>query len=378
MLLRDAHVDDPFRHRLREGLEAHGRLHGRGNRHDVRTLARRGENLVGEDGGPSEPLRLDGQAGLGMDLPHGVELVLRVALRGVIAAALLGEHVDDHGRAEVTRVLQRVLEVPKVVSVDRPDGLDAKVAEEALRGDDVAQPLLEALDRPERHAPQGSLPAQRPLAPVQDRLVARVGADVVELAGEAADRRRVGATVVVDDDDDAVVAVGDLVERLPRHAAGERAVADHRDDGPVGVPIQGVGPGDSRRPRKGGGRVGVLHDVVLGLGAARVAGEAPALAEVGEVLAPREELVDVALVPGVEHERVARRLEDPMDGERQLHDAKVGAQVTARLGDGVDEVGADLLGERAQVVVVEGREVLRRTDRLQHCSLTPSGRRRPL
>ena len=47
----------------------------------------------------------------------------------------------------------------------------------------------------------------------------------------SADRRRVGAAVVVDDDDQATgVVVGDVVERLPRHAAGEGAVAHDGDD----------------------------------------------------------------------------------------------------------------------------------------------------
>ena len=83
--------------------------------------------------------------------------------------------------------------------------------------------------------------------------------------------------------------------------------------------------------------MGVLDHVVLGLGTARVAGQTAAGAQSGEVVAAREQLVDVGLVPGVEDDRVARAVEDPVHGDGQLDDAEVGAEVAAGPGDGVDE-----------------------------------------
>jgi hypothetical protein len=70
-----------------------------------------------------------------------------------------------------------------------------------------------------------------------------------------------------------------------------------------GEPARG---GDPLGPGQGGRGVRVLDDVVLGLAAAGVAGEPPALAQPGEVLAAGEQLVDIGLVPGVEDHRVAR------------------------------------------------------------------------
>jgi hypothetical protein len=49
-----------------------------------------------------------------------------------------------------------------------------------------------------------------------------------------------------------------------------------------------------------------LDDVVLGLGALGIAGEAAPQAEPAEVLAPGDELVDVRLVSGVEDDGVVR------------------------------------------------------------------------
>ena len=130
--------------------------------------------------------------------------------------------------------------------------------------------------------PTTGVPLQGVLAPVEEPLVAPGGAQRREVVGQAADGRGVGALVVVDDDDQRQVLVdGDVVERLPGHAAGERAVADDRHGVPVALAAQparlgdAVGPGQRRR------RVGVLDDVVLGLGAARVAGQAALLAQPG-------------------------------------------------------------------------------------------------
>ena len=94
-----------------------------------------------------------------------------------------------------------------------------------------------------------------------------------------------------------------------------------------------------------------LDDVVHGLGALRVAGEAALLAQPAEVLAPGEQLVHVALVPGVEHDRVVRRVEDPVDGDRQLDDAEVRSEVTAGLRDLGDEEPADLRGQLRQLLL---------------------------
>ena len=151
------------------------------------------------------------------------------------------------------------------------------------------------------------------------------------MLGEPADGRGVRAAVVVDDDDElAVLGCGDVVERFPRHAAGQRAVADERDDVPV-LTSQVVRLGEAVCVRQRRRRVGVLDDVVLGLGLARIAGQATLLPQGVEVgSATGEDLVDVRLVAGVEHDPVVRRVEDPMDGDGQLDHAEVGAEVAAR------------------------------------------------
>ncbi|MDH6620727.1 hypothetical protein M2163_007835 [Streptomyces sp. SAI-135] len=126
------------------------------------------------------------------------------------------------------------------------------------------------------------------------------------MVGEAADGRRVRPLVVVDDDDQRPVLGGrDVVQRLPGHAAGERAVADDRDHVPL-LPLHLAGLGEPVGPAERGGGVAVLDDVVLGLLAGGVAGQAALAAQFGEVLTPRQDLVHIALMAGVPHDAVDR------------------------------------------------------------------------
>jgi hypothetical protein len=112
--------------------------------------------------------------------------------------------------------------------------------------------------------------------------------------------------------------------------------------------------------------VRVLDDVVLAFRLAGVAGEAAPLAEKIEAGLPsRDHLVHVRLVAGVEEEPVARRVEDAVQGEGQLDDAQVRAEVAARAGDLGDEEVADLGREQDELLRGHPADVLWRTDRGQ-------------
>ena len=112
-------------------------------------------------------------------------------------------------------------------------------------------------------------------------------------------------------------------------------------------------------------RVRGLDDVVRALGALRVAGEAAARAQPGEVLTARQQLVHVGLVPGVEDDRVARRVEDAVQRDRQLDDAEIRAEVPAGAGDVLDEELADLRGELARAARCSARRGRGARDRRQ-------------
>ncbi|CAM5529107.1 hypothetical protein STENM223S_01087 [Streptomyces tendae] len=297
-----------------------------------------------------------------MDLADGVEAVGLVLEGGLVAAALLGEAVHDHRAAEALGAGEGGLQGFEVVAVDRADVLEAEVLEHALRGDEVLQPLLGAVQGVVERASDDRGALQEVLAAGQEALVAVGGAQGRQVVGEAADGGRVGALVVVDDDDQgAVLGGGDVVQRLPGHAAGEGAVADDGDD--VVVALQDlVGLGDAVGPAQDGGGVAVLDDVVLGLGLRGVAGQAALHLQLREVLASGEQLVHVGLVAGVPEHLVLRRVEDPVQGEGEFHHAEVGAEVAAGLGHGLDEEGTDLLGQLVQLFQAEPVQIARSRD----------------
>ena len=75
--------------------------------------------------------------------------------------------------------------------------------------------------------------------------------------------------------------------------------------------------------------MGVLNPVVGRLGTRRVARQPISLPQGAELVsAPGEQLVHVALVPGVENDRIGGRLEHPVQGDRQFDNTQIGAQVT--------------------------------------------------
>src|SRR5690606_33180327 len=97
----------------------------------------------------------------------------------------------------------------------------------------------------------------------------------------------------------------------------------------------------------------------------RVAGQAAARTKLGEVLAPRQQLVHIRLVPRVPHDRVVRRVEDAMQGDRQLDDTEVRPQVTACLGNVLDEELPYLARELGELALRQAVEIARPRDRLK-------------
>ena len=99
--------------------------------------------------------------------------------------------------------------------------------------------------------------------------------------------------------------------------------------------------------------------VVFALGALGEAGQAAALAQRADAVAPAgEDLVRIGLVADVPDQPVARRVEDVVQRDGQLDHAEPGAQMAAGHRDRVDRLGAQLVGELPQLAFVELAQVL--------------------
>ena len=95
MLLGDADVEDPVGVGGGEAVQADGDEHGGGEGDDVRALAPDRHHLLVELVGPDAAGDLERQPGLRVELADAVELVGLVVDGRLVAAALLGDDVDD-------------------------------------------------------------------------------------------------------------------------------------------------------------------------------------------------------------------------------------------------------------------------------------------
>ena len=108
------------------------------------------------------------------------------------------------------------------------------------------------------------------------------------------------------------------------------------------------------------------HDVVLGLVDRAERGQPAVLADRAErVAAAGEDLVRVGLVTDVPEDLVGRRVQQRVQGDRDLARAEVGAEVPADLPHGVDQQLAHLLRDLGQLVLRERVQVLRAVDAVE-------------
>ena len=267
------------------------------------------------------------------------------------------------GRCASSAWPQRPAQVGDVVAVDDADVGEVELLEQQARrpvGLDRRLDLgAEALDPAAEAERQLRQPLLDVLAGVEE---ARVEAEAVEVAGERADVGRDRHPVVVEDDHHRRLEAAGLLQRLVGDAAGQRAVADHRDDLAV---LADAAPhrlleADAVADRGRG--VAGAHDVVLGLEDRAERGEAAVLADRLEpVLAAGEDLVRVGLVADVPEDLVARRLEQAVQRDGELAGAEVGAEVAADLADRVDDQLAGLLRDLLQLASSACRSAGRRS-----------------
>ena len=138
------------------------------------------------------------------------------------------------------------------------------------------------------------------------------------------------------------LAGGDVVQRLPGHAAGERAVADHRDDGAVALPAQRERLGQPVRLGQRGGGVGVLDPVVLGSRPGSGSRTGRLVRSRVEPVGPAgEDLVHVGLVAGVE--------QDGSRGESNTRCSAMVSSTTPRFGPRCPPPLATLLDQESRI-----------------------------
>ncbi len=117
--------------------------------------------------------------------------------------------------------------------------------------------------------------------------------------------------------------------------------------------------------------------VVFALGAFGEAGKSAALPQCADAIAPSgEDLVRIGLMSHVPDQTVFGSVEDVMQRDRQLDNAKSGAEMPAGDRDSVYGLLAQLVGELAQLAALEAPQVGRRLDKVKERGLRGLGQRR--
>ena len=240
-----------------------------------------------------------------MPLLHALE---PAGLRRLEALPLDGMDVDDDRAVGIEGALQRRPQRFHVVTVDRSHVGEVELLEEEsgsrVRLDrrlDLGPEAPDAIAEAERELGQARLDV---LACV---IEARVGAQALKRAGDRADVGRDRHPVVVEDDDDRGLQAAGVVQGLEGDAAGERAVADHRDDATVFADAVAHRLLETDGVADRGRGVAGAHDVVLGLEHRAERRQPVVLANRLEAVGPaREDLVRIGLVADVPEDLVAR------------------------------------------------------------------------
>ena len=308
-----------------------------------------------------------------------MKVLFVVVFGGRVATAFLGHdmHTDGAFGGKLDCIRKCMLEFFNVVPIDWTYVANAKGFKERWRLQEFAHGGLEGL-----HAFLGlrthngqltqevfdlALTAhvdgiepdvgQRVAEPVGDSFGQRVWLDAISLGKlrrhrhgrrrEVRDGWRVAAAIVVEHHNDPALAVAEVVQRFVGHAAGHRAISDDGDNMAsvsAGACVSCCGQPVGIRQHRAG--MAVFDEVVLALFAARVARQPVCLAQLIEPTLPaREDLVDVGLVAGVPQHRVARRLKDSMQCERELDGAKIRTEMAAGFCYRLHHEVANLTGE---------------------------------
>ena len=184
-------------------------------------------------------------------------------------------------------------------------------------------------------------------------------ANAIEITRQRADRGRDRHLVVVEHDDQTALQMTRLVDRFHRHAAGERGVADQRDDVMI-FAFSVACDGHSERRGERSRSVSGAKRVVFRFVAPEKTADAAVLLDRRQQIAPAgQDLVRVSLVTNVPDQPVARRVEGVMQRHCQLDGAERSARMAAHARHRFEDVSANFVGDGSKLIGWKRAQVCR-------------------
>ena len=358
--LRDSDVKEALRQTLRKAAEARAVRHRGGDRGDRAVFLREGRQRLAEDGGKVRAL-LPGNALCRVEGPDAV-IGGGVGLRGRVALALDGQHVQQHRAVHLAGVADRAGQGADVMSVDGAEVIKAHVFKHIIGQKAVLDPFLDAV----QHAVDGFIAPDAVMIGFFQRDIARLDAQIGQQPRQTAHVLSDAHRVVVEDDDDGLPARAAVGEALIGKAAGQSSVADKGADRVI-LAAQRPRPGHAQRAGDRGGGVAGDAGVVGRLAGLREAGKSAYLPQgIKAVPPPGEELMGIALVPDVEDDAVPAAVIDAVQRHRQLHGAQIGRQMPAGFRNVLYQFFPQLGAQQRKLLLRQRLDVRGRMDLIQY------------
>ena len=226
VLFGDADIEVAFGMMRAEEIEAGAVGHRGGDGDDALILVGEFHQRVGKDLGVGGQAGRLGHAGLRIVRSEAVKFLLAIE-RGLEAAALLREHVQQDRAIFSLEKFESLDQQRQVVSVDGAEVLQAEFFKHDRWPQHALGSFFGAADNLD-----GGLAADLfhdAARGVVQAVVVLVGDDAMEVASDGADVAVDGPLVIVEHDDEALGLVGDVVERFERDAVGEGGVSGDGD-----------------------------------------------------------------------------------------------------------------------------------------------------
>ena len=269
----------------------------------------------------------------------------RVFFRFGESLSLDGDDVEQLRSVSLAEISQRFGEGEDVVSVHGSDIIESEGLKESAGGERAFDSFAGFFG----HFQGGGEEGERESPADAGGVCGGAGKDSGEVISQGADGGGDGHFVVVEDDEQVgVVGGAGVVEGFKSHSAGHGAVADDGGDFAV-FALEFCGLGHSKGGGDGGAGVAGAKAVAGAFGAGEEAGDSPPLADGLELVAPSgEDFVRVGLVSDIPDDSVARGLIGAVERDGELDRAEVGGEVSADAKDGVEDKGANVVGEFRQ------------------------------
>ena len=159
-----------------------------------------------------------------------------------------------------------------------------------------------------------------------------------------------------------------IVHRFVGHAGRHRAIADHCDDiGALAGKCVGDRHAEPGRYRSRGMRR--AKRIEFTLGAFGEAGQAATPAQSPDPVAPSGQyLMRIGLMANVPNQPVVRRIENIMQGNRELDHAQSRAEMAARHRDRVDRLAAQFVRDLGEIAFIQAPQIGGRGDHVEQGS----------